>query len=125
MNVGKVLNELYLIVQEHPNIDVWCETDDYGPCVSYDPAQCIEDDEDFDGIYVHTSSKDGKCLKIEEVISSLEKFPVNREVIITDGLKAKPFFIKDTEEFKAKAGSQWKAAVDESIVTYPLVVFDC
>ncbi len=101
MKIEKFLKESILL--ENPNADVYVETGDYGPCVTYDPANEIltrdEDDWVDEGAVLIDSDDDKPAMKVSELVGQLGKMDMELEVEISDGYPAAPYLINSYEEF--------------------------
>ena len=131
MKIEEVLQKLLSIPKD---AEVWCETGDFGPCVSYDPAGYVGEDEDgwrSDGNIFILCDKNKHILKVSEVIDKLSSFDQRLEVMVSDGFKAQPYLINSYREFADREGKQagYRFSDEEAKkyygnLKYPLVVFD-
>ena len=132
MKIGKVLKDP--ILWENMDAEVWCQTGDFGPCVEYDPAAYVGEDEDGwmpGNIFIGRDEEVDHTLKVSEVVEKLSTLDQNYEVVVSDGFKAKPYLIKNFREFadqeQRHAGykiSDERAKQYYGNLKYPIVVFD-
>lgn len=131
MKIKETLQELLTMPLD---AEVWCQTGDFGPCVSYDPADYVGEDEDGwekGNVFIQSSIEDKRTLTVSEVIDKLLSFDPQFGVMVSDGFEAKPYLIKSCREFanqeQKHAGytiTDKQAKEEYGNLKYPLIVFD-
>lgn len=132
MKIGKVLKDP--ILWENMDAEVWVQSGDFGPCVSYDPAGYVG--EDLDGwmkgsIFIELDNEVDHTLTVSEVVEKLSTFDQSYEVVVSDGFKAKPYLIKNFREFADQEQKHAGYRIDDARAKqfygdkkYPLIIFD-
>ncbi|MBR6610777.1 MAG: hypothetical protein IKK93_00825 [Campylobacter sp.] len=132
MTIREILNNEVII--NNSSSDVYVQSGDFGPCVSYDPAAYVGEDEDGwmqGSIFIEPDEEVDHILTVSEVVEKLSTFDQSYNVVVSDGFEAKPYLIKNFREFanqeQRHAGykiSDERAKQYYGDKKYPLIIFD-